>query len=95
MVIPEEFKKDIDIAVEYLKTLTVAEIYLFGSVTKGTHSVMSDLDIAVRGIDPLNFFLAITELQGLLEHDFDLINLDFKDEFTENLEKSGEILRVS
>lgn len=95
MIIPEEFKKDIDLAVEYLKTLTVAEIYLFGSVTKGTHSVMSDLDIAVRGIDPLNFFLAITELQGLLEHDFDLINLDFKDEFTENLEKSGEILRVS
>ncbi len=95
MIIPEEFKKDIDLAVEYLKTLTVAEIYLFGSVIKGTHSVMSDLDIAVRGIDPLNFFLAITELQGLLEHDFDLINLDFKDEFTENLEKSGEILRVS
>ena len=95
MIIPEEFKKDIDLAVEYLKTLTVAEIYLFGSVIKGTHSVMSDLDIAVRGIDPLDFFLAITELQGLLEHDFDLINLDFKDEFTEHLEKSGEILRVS
>ncbi len=95
MVIPEEFKKDIDLAVEYLKTLTVTEIYLFGSVIKGNHSVMSDLDIAVRGIVPLNFFLAITELQGLLEHDFDLINLDFKDEFTENLEKSGEILRVS
>ena len=56
---------------------------------------MSDLDIAVRGIEPLKFFLAITELQGLLEHDFDLINLDFRDEFTENLEKSGEILRVS
>ncbi len=95
MVIPEEFKKDIDLAVGYLKTLAVAEIYLFGSVVKGTHSVMSDLDIAVRGIEPLKFFLAITELQGLLEHDFDLINLDFRDEFTENLEKSGEILRVS
>lgn len=56
---------------------------------------MSDLDIAVCGIEPLNFFLAIAELQGLLEHSFDLINLDFKDEFTENLEKSGEFLRVS
>lgn len=95
MVIPEEFKKDIDLAVGYLKTLAVAEIYLFGSVVKGTHSAISDLDIAVRGIEPLDFFLAITELQGLLEHNFDLINLDFRDEFTENLEKSGEILRVS
>ena len=95
MVVPEEFKKDIDLTVEYLKTLAAAEIYLFGSVVKGNHSVMSDLDIAVRGIDPVNFFLAIAELQGLLEHDFDLINLDFKDEFTESLENSGEILRVS
>ncbi len=95
MKIPEEFEKDIDLAVEYLKTLSVAEIYLFGSVVKGTPSGRSDLDIAVRGIDPLKFFLAISELQGLLEHDVDLINLDFRDEFTESLEKSGELLRVS
>jgi predicted nucleotidyltransferase len=95
MVIPEDFKKDVNLAVEYLKTLSVAEIYLFGSVVKGTHTEMSDLDIAVRGIEPLNFFLAVAELQSLLEHGFDLVNLDFKDEFTENLEKSGEFLRVS
>lgn len=73
----------------------MSEIYLFGSVVKGTFTEKSDLDIAVRGIDPLDFFLAIFELKGLLEHGFNLVNLDFKDAFTEHLEKSGEILRVS
>ena len=94
MVIPEDFKEDVDLALGYLRTLAVAEMYLFGSVVHGTQTAASDLDIAVRGIDPLDFFLAVAELQGLLAHGIDLINLDFRDEFTEQLELSGELQRI-
>lgn len=71
MVYPEKYKKDIELAISYLKKLSVGEVYLFGSIVTGATTLESDIDIAVRGMDSMDFFLAIAELQGLLVHEFD------------------------
>lgn len=95
MVYPEDYRKDIELAIEYLSTFSISEIYLFGSLVNGSFTKDSDIDIAVRGMESMDFFLAIAELQGKLEHRLDLVNLDFKDEFTETIEKSKEFVRVA
>ena len=43
-----EIEKDLDIAIDYLKSVGCTEIFIFGSVATGEATSESDLDIAVR-----------------------------------------------
>lgn len=95
MDFPSYFRKDIELAINYLQGLSASEVYLFGSLVSGIYSEESDIDIAVRGMEAMDFFQAVAELQGILEHKFDLVNLDFQDDFTDTIEKSKEFVRVA
>jgi predicted nucleotidyltransferase len=53
-------------------------VWLFGSLAhEDTFGLRSDIDLAVRGIDPEEFFLAVAFLQDLsLDFEVDLVDID-------------------
>lgn len=55
----------------------VTEVWLFGSLAhSGWFSVASDIDLAVRGLDRADLFLAVARLQELSSHfSIDLVDL--------------------
>ncbi len=91
---PQQFHKDISSAVSYLNSLGLDEVYLFGSLAKNEATNDSDIDIAVRGIQPKDFFTVYGELLMRLSHPVDLIDLDLQSSFGEKLANSGELKRV-
>ena len=93
--IPEKFNEDLNRAIRILKNAGCKEIYLFGSLVTGETREMSDIDLAVRGCPPDKYFGVLGQLLLELEHSVDLINLDREDEFTQHLEKQGELVYVS
>ncbi len=91
----EEFREDLRNAVSYLKSVGCAEIYVFGSVEKGTHREGSDIDIAVRGVSPDQFFAVYGELMTRLAHSVDLVDLDLQPDFGKRLVASARLRRVA
>ena len=80
-------------AIEYLKTLGCEEIILFGSLADGTFNEFSDIDLAISGIPPRNFFKAVAELPSILDHKVDLIPLDYISvDFAKKIRERGEIV---
>lgn len=53
--IPIRYLKDIEIIIEILKKYNTKEIYLFGSLVNGNYGKNSDIDIAIRGLEPSVF----------------------------------------
>jgi predicted nucleotidyltransferase len=90
----ETFKQDIDRAVRILKNEGCTEIYLFGSVATGQVHAGSDIDLAVRGCPPGQFFHTLGRLLRELDHPVDLIDLDVPDIFVRYLLTSGELARI-
>lgn len=93
--LPEEFQKDIYSAIEILKNAGCKEIFIFGSLVSGTYREDSDIDIAIKGCLPENFFALLGQLLTTLSRPVDLINLDREDAFSKYLEKAGDLHRVS
>ena len=93
--LPEEFQKDIFTAIEILKNAGCKEIFIFGSLVTGTYNEDSDVDIAIKGGLPENFFALLGKLLTTLGRPVDLINLDREDAFSQYLEKEGDLYRVS
>lgn len=91
---PQQFHKDISSAVSYLNSLGFKEVYLFGSLAKNEATIDSDIDIAIRGIKPEDFFTVYGELLTRLSHSIDLIDLDLQSSFGEKLANNGELKRV-
>lgn len=91
---PKQFHKDISNAVSYLNSIGLEEVYLFGSLAKNEATEDSDIDIAVRGIKPEDFFKIYGELLMLLSHPIDFIDLDLQSSFGEQLNITGELKRV-
>jgi len=48
--IPDSFKTDIDRSCDILRSFGAREVYLFGSLSRGSWNDHSDLDLAVRGL---------------------------------------------
>ena len=71
------------------------EVFLFGSAAHGKERAESDLDLAVRGLPPERFFVAMSAIAFAISVPFDLIDLDDKNPFTNYLETEGELLRVA
>ncbi|MBN1903122.1 nucleotidyltransferase domain-containing protein [Candidatus Sumerlaeota bacterium] len=78
-----------------MKKYGAREIYIFGSSGTGTISDSSDIDLAISGLPPENYFHAFSEAQCLLERPLDLIDLDTPTLFTEYLKKKGKLRRVA
>ena len=92
--IPSDYHKDIKRAVEILKESGCQEIYMFGSLVGGRVREESDIDLAVRGCSPDEYYQLIGKLMMELEHPVDLVNLDRNDEFTKFLESRGDMVGV-
>jgi len=94
-IIPGKYKTDIERAIQILKKSGCKEIFIFGSIVKNNESEKSDIDIAVRGIDPEKYFYLWGKLATELVHSVDLINLERDDRFCRLLIESGELVRVA
>jgi len=94
IVIPEAFRPDIERAVEILKEGGCSEVFLFGSLAEGCSWEGADIDLAVRGRPPQNFFRALGQLLTELKHSVDLVDLDENSPFSRFLEKEGTLIRV-
>ena len=93
--IDEKFLPDLKTAIEYLKSVGCSEVYVFGSVGHGDSHTQSDIDIAVRGIQPDNFFFVYGELLSRLQHGVDLVDLDLQKDFGQSLVETGQLRRVA
>ena len=55
-------------------------VILFGSLARGALEEWSDVDLAVEGIAPEDYFTAIAELVGLFERPVDLVEIEHAQE---------------
>ena len=91
----DELRILINKAARVLKTFGATEVYLFGSVGKGTDTEHSDIDLAVSGIPPKAFFKAMGSAMNAIKREFHLIDLDEKNPFVDYLKSHGELKRVA
>jgi len=90
----EELKEQIARAAEALKEAGARQVYLFGSAAAGHLREGSDVDMAVSGLPPERFFLAMGKAADLLPVPLDLIDLDEENPFTQYLKEKGELVRL-
>ncbi len=90
----DDFKMDIDRAIEILKKGGCSDIFLFGSLLTGEHRTISDIDLAIRGCPKGSFFHLLGRLLFELKYSVDLVNLDSQDAFSRYLQKEGELIQI-
>jgi predicted nucleotidyltransferase len=93
--IPPEFREDVERAVGILRDAGCTAVFVFGSVATGRVREWSDLDLAVRGCPPSDFFKVLGKLLMTLDHSVDLVDLDCADPFVEHLQTYEELVRVA
>ena len=84
----------VDQLVAVLKRSGAKTVYVFGSAARGTMRNDSDLDLAVSGLPPENFFKALSAASDVLDRPIHLIDLDEVTPFTRYLIEEGELQRV-
>lgn len=93
--LPNSYQDDIKKAIEILKENGAKEVFIFGSIANGKFNINSDIDIAVRGIEAEKFYKVASILMFELENEFDLIDLDDKENrFSQMLLKVGGLLKI-
>lgn len=93
--LPVSYQKDIKKAIQILKENGATEIYIFGSIANGNFNENSDIDIAIRGINEKDFYKVASILMFELQNEFDLIDLDDKENrFAQMLLKSSNLVRI-
>jgi predicted nucleotidyltransferase len=90
----EILANSIDQLVAVLKGSGAKSVYIFGSAAKGTMRSDSDLDLAVTGLPPENFFKALSAASSLLDRSIQLIDLDEFTPLNQYLIEEGELQRV-
>ena len=93
--LPASFQVDVDAAVAILQKHGAKEIYLFGSLATGEYSENSDIDMAVRGIDPAVYLQAYADLSFSIERRIDLLNMETQERFSAMLFRQKELIRVA
>lgn len=93
--IPQEYQNDLKQAIKILRNGGCAEVYLFGSIASGKHHQRSDIDLAVRGCPPDQFFQLLGELLFKLDYPVDLVDLDKDDPFVEYLIRKGKLQQIA
>lgn len=93
--LPKSYQEDIKKATYLLKENGAKEVYIFGSIANGKFNENSDIDIAVRGLNEKDFYKVASILLFELENEFDLIDLDDKNNrFSQMISKAGGLLKV-
>lgn len=93
--LPYSFKEDIKKATQILKENGAKEVFIFGSIANGKFNENSDIDIAVKGLEKKEFYKVASILMFELENQFDLIDLDDKENrFSQMLLNIGGLLKV-
>ena len=78
---------------EIAEKYKVEKVILFGSRARGDFHRTSDIDLAVKGGDFINFSLDVDEeTSTLLMFDFVDLNRSIQQELRENIEKEGRII---
>jgi predicted nucleotidyltransferase len=95
MAFPKELEADISLATKILLAEGCKEIYLFGSIAKGSFSKTSDIDIATIGLSKEKFFRAYGTLLSKLRRHIDLVGLDYDTDFGRQLKETGALTRVA
>lgn len=94
--IPKEFEEDIKKAVKILSEAGCIEIYIFGSIANGKTNKNSDIDFAVLGLPDGMYYKIGAKLNMVLEHEFDLIKIDDKeDSFSQFVSEKEVFIRVA
>ena len=65
--------------IQILKENGATEVFIFGSLANGKFNENSDIDIAVKGLKGQEFYKVASILMFELENQFDLIDLDDKE----------------
>lgn len=78
-----------------LKTAGAREVYVFGSATLESMRDDSDVDLAVSGLPPANYFRAIRLAREALGREVDLVDLDEENAFTRYLKEEGVLIHVA
>lgn len=93
--LPNSFRDDIKKATQILKENGAKEVYIFGSIANGKFNENSDIDIAVKGLEKKDFYKVASILMFELENEFDLIDLDDKENrFSQMILSVGGLLKV-
>lgn len=80
-------------AVDILKEYGAKRVLLFGSVARGEHHSLSDIDLACEGIAPDKFFKALGRLLSTLGRSVDLIDLkEVKETLRNRIAREGVLL---
>ena len=93
-LMPDNYRNDLKLAIQILKTQGCHKIFLFGSLVHNDFTQDSDIDIAVDGLPKGSYFSILGKLIMNLEHPVDLIDLSHQNRFVE-LIKNGELIRVA
>ena len=93
--LPKTYQENLDCAVDILKQGGCTEVYLFGSLAIGKAHQKSDMDLAVRGCPPGNFFPLLGKLLVTLDYAVDLVDLDKNLAFARFLEQEKELQRIA
>lgn len=93
--LPLSYRNDINKAIQILKENGAKKVFIFGSIASGNFNENYDIDIAIRGIKPKDFYKLASILMFELQNEFDLIDLDDKENrFSQMLLKKGNLLKV-
>lgn len=93
--LPSSYQEDIKKAIAILKENGAKEVFIFGSIANGKFNKNSDIDIAVKGINEEKFYKVASMLMFELENEFDLIDLDDKENrFSQMLLNVGGLLKI-
>jgi len=71
----EILKKELDKIVDISKEFGVEKVFLFGSCLKDDEAAY-DIDIAVKGIKPRDFFKYYGKVSMVVDDEVDIIDLD-------------------
>jgi predicted nucleotidyltransferase len=93
--LPEDLKRDISIATDILKQDGCQEVYVFGSIAKGSYTADSDIDLATVGLPKERFFASYGRILAQVRRHVDLVGLDYDNDFGNRLRKTGNLSRVS
>jgi len=90
----DDLSRLLERAAAALKAAGAREVYVFGSAATGRTTEESDIDLAVSGLPPEDFFRAMGEAGDILQRPLDLVDLDEATPFTRYLQEEGELVRV-
>jgi len=93
--LPKDLQDDIERAKSIILKAGGKEIYIFGSIAAGRYTDDSDLDIAIGGLEKNKFFEVYGELLIKLSRPVDIVGLDYRTDFAEQIKKDGNLIRVA